>query len=77
MSLLVKTKLRKKIHARSAGTQVWRPGSRHMRPCGLRYELFCSRSKTGVLNSNPIRGIDVCVYSVFVSSCVGSGLAVG
>jgi hypothetical protein len=40
-----------------------------------------ARSNTAVTGSNPIRGIDirmsVCVYSVFVLSCVGSGLATG
>jgi hypothetical protein len=30
------------------------------------------RSNTGIVGSNPTRGIDVCVYSVFV---LGSGLA--
>jgi hypothetical protein len=29
------------------------------------------------VGSNPARGMDVCVYSVFVLSCVGSGLATG
>jgi hypothetical protein len=32
-------------------------------------------SKTGVVVSNPTLGIDVCFYSVFVLSCVRSGLA--
>jgi hypothetical protein len=38
-----------------------------------------ARSNTGVLGSNPTRGMDVCVYlfSVFVGLCVGSGLATG
>jgi hypothetical protein len=36
-----------------------------------------SRLNTGIVSSNPARGIDVCVYSVFVLSCVGSGLATG
>jgi formate hydrogenlyase subunit 3/multisubunit Na+/H+ antiporter MnhD subunit len=35
------------------------------------------RSNTGVVGSNPTRGMDVCVYSVFVLACVGSGLATG
>jgi hypothetical protein len=34
-------------------------------------------SNTGVVGSNPTRGVDVCVYSVFVLPCVGSGLEVG
>jgi hypothetical protein len=29
------------------------------------------------VGSNPARGMDVCVYSVFVLSCVSSGLATG
>jgi hypothetical protein len=32
---------------------------------------------TGIVDSNPIRGADVCVSPVFVLSCVGSGLATG
>jgi hypothetical protein len=37
-----------------------------------------ARSNTGMVGSNPIQGMDVvCVYSVFVLSCVGSGLASG
>jgi hypothetical protein len=36
-----------------------------------------ARLSTGILGSNPARGMDVCVYSVFVLSCVGSGLATG
>jgi hypothetical protein len=35
------------------------------------------RSNTGIVVSNPARGMDVCVYSVFVLSCVSSGLATG
>jgi hypothetical protein len=37
------------------------------------------RSKTGVLDSNTIRGMDVCVplFCVYVILCVGSGLATG
>jgi hypothetical protein len=34
-----------------------------------------ARLNTGIVGSNPARGMDVCVYSVFVLSCVGSGLA--
>jgi hypothetical protein len=33
-----------------------------------------ARSNTGIVGSNPTRGMDVCVYSVFV---LGSGLATG
>jgi hypothetical protein len=33
------------------------------------------RSNTGVVGSNPTRSMYVCVYSVFVLSCVDSGLA--
>jgi hypothetical protein len=33
-----------------------------------------ARLKAGIVGSNPTRGIDVCVYSVFV---LGSGLATG
>jgi hypothetical protein len=29
------------------------------------------------VGSNPSRGMDVCVYSVFLLFCVGSGLASG
>jgi hypothetical protein len=36
-----------------------------------------ARLNTGIVGSNPARGMDVCVYSVFVLSCVGSGLATG
>jgi hypothetical protein len=32
---------------------------------------------TGIVGSNLAIGMDVCVYSVFVLSCVGSGLATG
>jgi hypothetical protein len=36
-----------------------------------------ARTKTGIVGSNPTRDMDVCVYSVFVVSCVGSGFATG
>jgi hypothetical protein len=36
-----------------------------------------ARLNTGIVGSNPARGMDVCVYSVFVLSCVSSGLATG
>jgi hypothetical protein len=36
-----------------------------------------ARLNTGIVGSNPARGMDVCVYSVFVLSCVVSGLATG
>jgi hypothetical protein len=29
------------------------------------------------VGSNPTQGMDVCVYSVFVLPCVGSGFATG
>jgi hypothetical protein len=47
-------------------------------PRGLRHELF-ARSDTGIVGSNPTQGMDVCVcvYSVCVVLCVGSGLATG
>jgi hypothetical protein len=32
---------------------------------------------TGIVGSNPIQGMDVCVYSVFVLFCVRGGLATG
>jgi hypothetical protein len=36
------------------------------------------RSNTGIVGSNPTRSTDVCQrFSVFVLSCVGSGLATG
>jgi hypothetical protein len=28
------------------------------------------RSNAGIVGSNPIQGVDVCVYSVFVMSCM-------
>jgi hypothetical protein len=36
-----------------------------------------ARSNAGIVGSNPTHGMDVCVcvYSLFVLSCVGSGLA--
>jgi hypothetical protein len=36
-----------------------------------------ARLNTGIVGSNPAKGMDVCVYSVFVLSCVGSGFATG
>jgi hypothetical protein len=38
-----------------------------------------ARSNTGIVDSNPTRGMDacVCVYSVCVVLCIGSGLATG
>jgi hypothetical protein len=44
-------------------------------PRGLRHEIFLLN--TGIVCSNPATGMDVCVYSVFVLSCVSSGLATG
>jgi hypothetical protein len=48
-------------------------------PSGLSHELFFPRWKAGIMGSNPARGLDVCVciYSVSVVLCVGSGLARG
>jgi hypothetical protein len=34
-------------------------------------------SYTEVMAPNPTRDMDICVYSLFVTSCVGSGLAKG
>jgi hypothetical protein len=34
-------------------------------------------SDTEIVGSNPTRGLDVCVCSVFLLPCVGSGLATG
>jgi hypothetical protein len=34
-----------------------------------------ARLNTGIVGLNPARGMDVCVYSALVLSCVGSGLA--
>jgi hypothetical protein len=38
-----------------------------------------ARSNTGVVDSDPTRGMDVCVrlFCVYVVLCVGSGLATG
>jgi hypothetical protein len=37
-----------------------------------------ARSNAGIVGSNPTQGwMSVCVYSVFMLSCVGSGLATG
>jgi hypothetical protein len=36
-----------------------------------------ARRNIGIVGSNPTRGMDVCVYYVFVLSCAGSGLATG
>jgi hypothetical protein len=36
-----------------------------------------ARLNSGIVGSNPARGMDVCVYSVFALSCVSSGLATG
>jgi hypothetical protein len=43
-------------------------------PRSLRHEMY---SITGIVGSNPTQSMDVCVYSVFVLSFVGSGLAKG
>jgi hypothetical protein len=39
--------------------------------------LSKARSAAGIVDSNPFQGMDVCVYSVSVLSCVGSGFATG
>jgi hypothetical protein len=39
--------------------------------------MFFASSDIGIVGSNPTRGIDVGVYSVFVLSCVGRGLVKG
>jgi hypothetical protein len=36
-----------------------------------------ARTYTEIVGSNPTGGMDVCVYFVFVLSCVGGGLASG
>jgi hypothetical protein len=41
----------------------------------LTARFIYARSNTGVVVSNPTEGRDICIYSVFVLSCVGSGLA--
>jgi hypothetical protein len=59
------------------------PLNKGMRPCNsldtqCHSELFAP-SNTGIVGSNPTQGMDVymCVYSVSVVLCVGSGLATG
>jgi hypothetical protein len=39
--------------------------------------MFAAHSNAGIMGSNPTRGMDVCVFIVFVWSCVGNGLATG
>jgi hypothetical protein len=41
-------------------------------PHGLRHELSLPAQNTGIMDSNPTQGMDVCVciYSVFVLFCV-------
>jgi hypothetical protein len=36
-----------------------------------------ARWNTGIMGLNPTQDMDICFYSVFVLSCVGSGLATG
>jgi hypothetical protein len=36
-----------------------------------------ARLNSGIVDSNPAIGMDVCVYSVFVLPCLSSGLAMG
>jgi hypothetical protein len=38
---------------------------------------FFARPNSGIVGSIPIRGMGVWVSSVFVLSCIGSGLATG
>jgi hypothetical protein len=44
--------------------------------CSKAWTVFV-RSNTGVIGSNLTQGKNLCLYSVFVLSCVGSGLATG
>jgi hypothetical protein len=36
-----------------------------------------ARLNTDIMGLNPTRGMDVCLYSVFLLPCVGSGFATG
>jgi hypothetical protein len=42
-----------------------------------RHELSSFAPNTGIVGSNFTKDMDFCAYSVFVLSCVGSGLATG
>jgi hypothetical protein len=45
---------------------------------GRRGRAVFARLNTGIVGSNPARGMDVCLRLIlFVLSCVGSGLAMG
>jgi hypothetical protein len=44
---------------------------------GTARSIVFARSNNGIVGSSRTRGVDVCVYSVFVLSCVVSGLATG
>jgi hypothetical protein len=39
--------------------------------------IVAAHSNTWIVGSNPTRGMDICVFTVFVLSCVGDGLATG
>jgi hypothetical protein len=45
----------------------------------VKYSAVFARSKSGILGSNPTRGMDVCVrlFHVCIVLCVCSGLATG
>jgi hypothetical protein len=38
---------------------------------------MAARSNTGIVGSNPAQSMEVCVYTVFLLSCVCSGLGIG
>jgi hypothetical protein len=44
-------------------------------PRGLQHGIPSPFQRVGIVVSNPTRCTDVCVYSVFVLPCIGSGLA--
>jgi hypothetical protein len=55
-----------------------RVGSRSQRPRGLRHEPSSSARTLGSWVQIPLKAwMSACIYSVFVLSCVGSGLATG
>jgi hypothetical protein len=51
----------------------------HKWPARSKAWAVFARSNTGIMGSNPTRGMDVyvCLFCVFVVLCVGSGLATG
>jgi hypothetical protein len=57
----------------------WSANCRSQWPRGLRHELSSPARNTGIMGSNPTRGMDVCVRLFFVCAllCVCSGLATG